>query len=70
MKVTLFPNTKGVENEALIPILDASLTNTPAFCEVTVHQVLDFGSCLEYLLNLAATSAKQRHTREEFVQNK
>ena len=33
-------------------------------------QVLIFVSCLEYLPNLAATSVKQRHLREEFVQNK
>ena len=32
-------------------------------------QVLVFVSCLEYLHNPAATSVKQCHSREEFVQN-
>ena len=31
-------------------------------------QVLVFISSLEYLPNLAATSVKQHHSREEFVQ--
>ena len=35
-----------------------------------IVQVLVFIFCLEYLPNPAVTSAKQCHSREEFVQNK